>query len=313
MFKVKNKLDEQQYAVKRIRLNPDDEDATQEEIEKEVKVLSKLKHDNVVRYFNSWPEVTSFRPHTGFSDLSESDSDDSSTENTNSYTAETENNDYVQREDKSAGDSTCNEENSFIQFRSDSDSRIKIEKSDETDRIGNSSTYTYKYKYMYIQMELCGTSNLRGLIDNDHFIDVTGMVCAWKMFREMVVGLQYIHSKGIIHRDLKPANIFVGVNNQIKIGDFGLARVVDQVKPNYDLEEISSLKISNRSTKMAYPYLTEDIGTSSYQAPELKTKKYDKRVDIYSLGVIFFELCYPALTKCTVMEKAEVCLDLNFN
>ena len=303
MFKVKNKLDEQQYAVKRIRLNPDDEDATQEEIEKEVKVLSKLKHDNVVRYFNSWPEVTPYRPQTGISDLSESDSDDSATENTKSNTTETENNDGVQREDKSAG-----EEISFNQFRGDSDSHIKVEKSDDT---GNSSTGDHMYKYMYIQMELCGTSNLRGLIDNDYF-KVNGMECAWKMFREMVVGLKYTHSQGIIHRDLKPANIFVGVNNQIKIGDFGLARVVGQVKPNYDLEEIANLNISNGSTKRAYPYMTEDIGTSSYQAPELKTKKYDKRVDIYSLGVIFFELCYPALTKCTVMEKAEVCLDFNF-
>lgn len=47
----------------------------------------------------------------------------------------------------------------------------------------------------------------------------------WRLFREIVEGLAYVHGQGMIHRDLKPENIFLDSNDHVKIGDFGLATV----------------------------------------------------------------------------------------
>lgn len=50
----------------------------------------------------------------------------------------------------------------------------------------------------------------------------------WRLLREIVEGLSYIHQQGIIHRDLKPVNIFIDSEDHVKIGDFGLATTVIQ-------------------------------------------------------------------------------------
>ena len=69
-------------------------------------------------------------------------------------------------------------------------------------------------------MEFCEKSTLRTCIDTGLYED---MGRAWRLFHEVVEGLVHIHDQGIIHRDLKPVNIFLDVNDQVKIGDFGLA------------------------------------------------------------------------------------------
>lgn len=77
------------------------------------------------------------------------------------------------------------------------------------------------------------------------------------------------HRNGILHRDIKPENIFVNRNGNYKLGDFGISRI-----------------ISNAPMSMA----STGIGTPEYAAPEQTSGKYDKRVDIYSLGLVLYEL-----------------------
>ncbi|KAJ1762548.1 MAPK protein hog1 [Coemansia sp. RSA 1935] len=84
---------------------------------------------------------------------------------------------------------------------------------------------------------------------------------------QILRGLKYVHSAGVIHRDLKPSNIVINENCDLKICDFGLARVQD-------------------------PQMTGYVSTRYYRAPEimLTWQKYDVAVDIWSTGCIFAEM-----------------------
>ncbi|EEH06242.1 mitogen-activated protein kinase [Histoplasma capsulatum G186AR] len=80
-------------------------------------------------------------------------------------------------------------------------------------------------------------------------------------------GLKYVHSAGVVHRDLKPSNILINENCDLKICDFGLARIQD-------------------------PQMTGYVSTRYYRAPEimLTWQKYDVEVDVWSAGCIFAEM-----------------------
>jgi p38 MAP kinase len=84
---------------------------------------------------------------------------------------------------------------------------------------------------------------------------------------QILRGLKYVHSAGVVHRDLKPSNILVNENCDLKICDFGLARIQD-------------------------PQMTGYVSTRYYRAPEimLTWQKYDVEVDIWSAGCIFAEM-----------------------
>lgn len=117
------------------------------------------------------------------------------------------------------------------------------------------------------------------------------------IFKQILKGLMHIHSKGIIHRDLKPANIFLGPENKVKIGDFGLSRDIDSpLLSSLSLPSILSSSSSSSSSSLSSrgsTELTKAIGTPGYSAPELfypHTLVYGPEVDIYSLGIILFEM-----------------------
>lgn len=138
---------------------------------------------------------------------------------------------------------------------------------------------------LYIQMELCETGTLLDLIKNGLPERVEE---AWRIFRLLLDGLEYIHEQRVVHRDLKPMNIFIDSQKMPKIGDFGLAAASQATVEGHNL-----------ATHIAGP-MSKGIGTIFYIAPELdETKasgKYSAKADMFALGVIFFEMCFPFKT-----------------
>ena len=126
-------------------------------------------------------------------------------------------------------------------------------------------------KYLFLQMELadCSLKDIQNDLDYTKKLDI---------FKQIVLGLDEIHSKNIIHRDLKPSNILL-INNKVKIGDFGLSKYIEG--KNGKKTHISG--INNE--------LTGNLGSVLYSSPEqLYGDEYDYRTDIYSLGIILFEM-----------------------
>ncbi|KAJ2709509.1 eukaryotic translation initiation factor 2-alpha kinase, partial [Coemansia spiralis] len=150
---------------------------------------------------------------------------------------------------------------------------------------------------LYIQMEYCENKTLSDLLREG----IDEKTC-WRLFAQILEGLKHIHQCGVIHRDLKPVNAFLDAAGEVKIGDFGLATSsFAQIDPG--LRHLSL----DRSVEDG---LTADIGTAMYVAPEAtaamsggNTMRYNQKVDMYSLGIIFFEMCYPMGTG---MERATV-------
>ena len=117
--------------------------------------------------------------------------------------------------------------------------------------------------FEYMEHDLCGIiyKNIKYELSQIKFI-----------FHEIVCGLKYLHDNNILHRDLKPANILVNKKNEIKIGDFGLARLFSK-------------------TQNIKRY-TNQVATLCYRAPELflGEENYSTEIDIWSLGCILMEL-----------------------
>ncbi|XP_071431661.1 interferon-induced, double-stranded RNA-activated protein kinase isoform X2 [Pithys albifrons albifrons] len=118
---------------------------------------------------------------------------------------------------------------------------------------------------LFIQMEFCEQGTLEKWIA-EHGKDRNYNEMAQTKFLQILKGVKYIHSAKLIHRDLKPLNIFISHDDKIKIGDFGLV------------------------TSVAYETMTENKGTKSYMAPEQSGVRYGMEVDIYALGLIWFEI-----------------------
>ena len=101
---------------------------------------------------------------------------------------------------------------------------------------------------------------------------------------DVLEALEYIHANGVVHRDLKPENIMVDANDNIKLIDFGIAG-------------------DAAAKRLTYANFTATLGTADYISPEqVKGKRGDGRSDIYSMGIILYEMLagrlpFPALPR----------------
>jgi len=146
-------------------------------------------------------------------------------------------------------------------------------------------------------------------------------------FSHVCRAIQFIHDKEkIIHRDLKPTNIFISEDSNVKVGDFGLATELFNLKYKKlsmceDFSSTSELTFSRKNSIVSsnsdasynsfLSYHTKNIGTPQYASPEqLSDNFYDQKSDIYSLGLVLLELVYPLKTG---MEKVQIFKELKEN
>ncbi|MFC1744685.1 serine/threonine protein kinase [Candidatus Riflebacteria bacterium] len=151
-----------------------------------------------------------------------------------------------------------------------------------------------KINYHYIIMEYLQGLNLRDYIRETQGNPPLPMVNL--IIMQIAAGLCFAHKHNIIHRDIKPENIFlVGDSKSVKIMDFGLAGFIRKTS-SQNLTATGAI-----------------LGTFNYMAPEqrVQSKYVDFRADIYSLGVIFYEMLLSELPLGLIRLPSDVRPDLN--
>jgi NIMA (never in mitosis gene a)-related kinase len=147
-------------------------------------------------------------------------------------------------------------------------------------------------KYLCIVMDYCAYGDLSQKIkaaqkSGTHFSE--GQI--WDWLAQLCRALDHIHSNRVIHRDLKTQNVFVSASQELKIGDFGISRVL-----------LHSDELARTS-----------IGTPYYLAPEIcHGRPYDNKADLWSLGCILYELCclkrpYEADSLIALLHRISTC------
>lgn len=122
----------------------------------------------------------------------------------------------------------------------------------------------------YIAMEYIDGKSLDELIQERRYLSNEAVLL---IFNEVCKGLKYAHDKNVIHRDIKPGNILISREGAVKLVDFGIATSKEEDDEGLTKEGMT-------------------LGTPSYMSPEqiADTKRVDKRADIYSMGVTFYEM-----------------------
>jgi tRNA A-37 threonylcarbamoyl transferase component Bud32 len=123
----------------------------------------------------------------------------------------------------------------------------------------------------YLVMEYVDGANLRHILREGRLQPQEALA----IIPQICDALQYAHEEGVVHRDIKPENILLDSKGRVKIADFGLAKLLNRPRAAFTLTGSQQV-----------------MGTLDYMAPEqrLRPQEVDHRADIYSLGVVFYEM-----------------------
>ncbi|MBI2924155.1 MAG: serine/threonine protein kinase [Verrucomicrobia bacterium] len=125
--------------------------------------------------------------------------------------------------------------------------------------------------FYYLLMEFVDGVTLRPMIQSKQ----VALADALSIVMQICEALQYAHGEGVVHRDIKPGNILIDKRGRVKIADFGLAKL-----------------LGKSATDITLTAAHHVMGTPAYMAPEQMERptEVDHRADIYSLGVVFYEM-----------------------
>ncbi|CAE6446465.1 unnamed protein product [Rhizoctonia solani] len=282
VVKAQNKLDGRIYAVKKIRLRGADD----AKIYREITALSRLSHRYIVRYYTAWLETL----QSGAT--SPTDSDDSTVSSDTTEEAQTVTNDdstdsafVFNLDDLPPPGSSPYTGTSFpgIHFRENSQSQSRSshgfdDSSDEDEDDSpavvvpqvKAATPRINPRILYIQMEFVENQTLKEMVERKAPEGGFSEEESWRLFRQLVEALTLKETPR-------------------QLGDFGLA--VNAVVPDDPLESVIP-------RLDAFQEMTSGVGTSLYVAPEVmfgrkKGTRSQSKADLYSLGIVFFELNFP--------------------
>ena len=141
-------------------------------------------------------------------------------------------------------------------------------------------------------MEFVDGVNLRRLLDTGKLAPEEALA----IVPQICDALQYAHDHGVVHRDIKPENILLDKSGRVKIADFGLAKLMGReavgcVKRTDECAAGRSRCVS-RTLRPPLTAAGQVMGTPQYMAPEQieHPQEVDHRADIYSLGVVFYQM-----------------------
>lgn len=288
VFQVKNNFDHRVFAIKKILLsssNPSrrssissafskDQESSlvsepsfgvtnPEQAFNEVQMMARLHHRNIVQYYQAWMEP-------------------------------------IEKQKQQQSSSSLNQNSTNSNFSYDS---LSIQSSKEGSLISSPYSYisnsslpqneTDRFQ-LFIQMELCQQSLSDWLLSSSSLLlnrnEVVNREKNLSILKQILKGLSYLHKKGIIHRDLKPSNIFISKSRheklKVKIGDFGLStKALKQDNGSNNVDHIYDNGHDNDEKHFS------EVGSSVYASPQqLNGIPYTSKTDVFSLGVIFFEL-----------------------
>ncbi|KAH9943970.1 hypothetical protein B0H21DRAFT_747282 [Amylocystis lapponica] len=293
VVKARNKIDSRIYAVKKIKLRATQSDSR---IFREVNALSRLNHRFIVRYYTTWVE-TSEPASTAASTDSDSETADGMTSVPHSRSQEGSPDPFmIDLDDLGSGSRHSFPSIHFTRSSSPDASDNTTDSSEEAyddvfPKNGNGNNQLSPLtaprsaprtdsRTLYIQMEFVERQTLKERIAEGITEDE-----AWRLFQQIVDALVHMSSLTILHRDIKLTNIFIDGNGDCKVGDFGLAT---SSLAAVDPSDLTQTIINDAE-------MTLDVGTRLYIAPEVQSRggpRNHQKADMYSLGIVFFEMNY---------------------